>query len=326
MIKFDILDSKLNITVADSFVKKNNKIGQGSGEARLYAGPYNDENKTFFGKLNSENNAVVEKRHLLEYLKKAKYEYIYPSYDYHGKLNMETYYNELCSNIESLYDIIYFSIEYALDNDNKVRCYVRDKNARAKDSVFSILRSMLLPNISYINIYKVKDKDKKIKFLFIPFMSTLYDNNHHQGMVSSYISEINNDKKITVTEKEALIKARIGQGKFRENLLNEHPACYVTNVTEPKLLIASHIKPWYLANNTEKLDIHNGLLLTPTFDKLFDQGLITFTSETKMLISNILDKKTIKLLKLNNYSPKIISYKERKQYLEYHNDEIFIKI
>ena len=62
MIKYNILDSKLNITVADSFVKQNNKIGIGAGEARLYVGAYNDENKNFFGKLKNENNAIVEKK------------------------------------------------------------------------------------------------------------------------------------------------------------------------------------------------------------------------------------------------------------------------
>ncbi|MBP3438238.1 MAG: HNH endonuclease [Sutterella sp.] len=41
------------------------------------------------------------------------------------------------------------------------------------------------------------------------------------------------------------------------------------------------MKPWCVANNTERLDPENGLLLTPNLDRAFDSGLITFDTENK---------------------------------------------
>jgi predicted restriction endonuclease len=43
------------------------------------------------------------------------------------------------------------------------------------------------------------------------------------------------------------------------------------------LLIASHIKPWAKCDGNEKVDVYNGFLLSPNFDRLFDQGFITFS-------------------------------------------------
>ena len=87
------------------------------------------------------------------------------------------------------------------------------------------------------------------------------------------------------TEKEAIIKARIGQGKFRENLLKRWQCCAVTGCQEIMVLRASHIKPWRCCTNEERIDIDNGLLLLPNIDALFDVGLISFDDKGSMLFS-----------------------------------------
>ncbi|MDE9444779.1 HNH endonuclease [Xenorhabdus bovienii] len=92
------------------------------------------------------------------------------------------------------------------------------------------------------------------------------------------------------TEREALIKARIGQNSYREALLNYWGGCAVTGCDEPDMLRASHIKPWKIANATERLDKFNGLLLTPNLDVAFDQGLITFSSDGTICISSRLKR------------------------------------
>lgn len=316
-LNYEIIDSITNINVADSFVKYN-KIGKGGGEARLYVGSLKQERITaFFGKLSNKNNAFIEKKHLLEYLEKARYEYMFPSYNYLNKINMLSEYSEYIEHVKQLENIVYFSLKYALDKNPK-RCYVRgDQN-----SVYSLLRSILLPNISYINIYKVHINNT-IKFLFVPFMNLLYDSNHHPGVIDNINRDINSNTSLQETVKDTLIKARVGQGKFRDDLLNEYCQCYVTQVTEPKLLIASHIKPWSVSDNKERLDVNNGLLLTPTFDRLFDQGLITFVKQDKILVSKLLDKQTVSKLKISEYEPFIINYQKRKKYLDYHNEYIF---
>jgi hypothetical protein len=77
------------------------------------------------------------------------------------------------------------------------------------------------------------------------------------------------------TQRLALVNSRIGQGPFRDNLLTYWSSkCVVTGLSEPKLLTASHIKPWRDSNNKERLDLHNGLLLSPSYDALFDKGFI----------------------------------------------------
>lgn len=47
----------------------------------------------------------------------------------------------------------------------------------------------------------------------------------------------------------------------------------ITHVSNPAYLIASHITPWRHATNVERLSAHNGLLLAPQADFLFDRGL-----------------------------------------------------
>ena len=84
--------------------------------------------------------------------------------------------------------------------------------------------------------------------------------------------DIEDNRTIPETERQALILARRGQGQFRANVLTIERACRVTKVERPEHLIASHTKPWRYSSNEERLDGENGFLLTPTIDHLFDKG------------------------------------------------------
>ncbi|MCI6530224.1 MAG: HNH endonuclease, partial [Mesosutterella sp.] len=78
------------------------------------------------------------------------------------------------------------------------------------------------------------------------------------------------------TERRELHLARIGQGIYRQRLLKFwHEKCAVTGFSNPDMLLASHIKPWRLSDNCERLDPCNGLLLSPALDRAFDRGFIT---------------------------------------------------
>lgn len=95
------------------------------------------------------------------------------------------------------------------------------------------------------------------------------------------IAEIERDAAIPATERLSLVRARLGQGLYRRQLIERWGRrCSVTGYADPRLLIASHIKPWYEATNAERLDPANGLLLTPNLDKVFDLGLITFDARS----------------------------------------------
>jgi hypothetical protein len=94
------------------------------------------------------------------------------------------------------------------------------------------------------------------------------------------------------TTKKALIDARIGQGKFREKLEKRwNQACSVTGCKIRKILRASHIKPWKCSSDKERLDAENGLLLTANLDAAFDSGLISFSDQGEMLVSDQLSEK-----------------------------------
>lgn len=123
------------------------------------------------------------------------------------------------------------------------------------------------------------------------------------------------------TEKENLIKCRIGQGKFRDQLIEYWNGCSVTDFKNINLLVASHIKPWRDSSNIERLDVYNGLLLTPNLDKLFDKGYISFKDDGEILISKDLDN--YEALGVSKYM--IIAIEEQhKKYLEFHRTNIFI--
>lgn len=90
------------------------------------------------------------------------------------------------------------------------------------------------------------------------------------------IHEIEADATIPETQRVQLAKARMGQGLFRKRVMLVDPSCRVTGVDDPRLLVASHIKPWREASNAERINGYNGLMLSPHVDALFDEHFISF--------------------------------------------------
>lgn len=99
------------------------------------------------------------------------------------------------------------------------------------------------------------------------------------------------DSALTATQKEQLIQARIGQGEFRNALLDLwRSRCCVTGCKILPVLRASHIKPWRVSSNSERLNPFNGLLLVANVDALFDRFLISFSDKGEMLIGPGIDR------------------------------------
>ena len=91
----------------------------------------------------------------------------------------------------------------------------------------------------------------------------------------------------TVTERSGLVTSRVGQGAYRKRIIHRWEyKCAVTNFNKLDILIASHIVPWSKATDHERLDVNNGLLLSPTYDALFDKHLISFENNGKIILSN----------------------------------------
>jgi hypothetical protein len=116
----------------------------------------------------------------------------------------------------------------------------------------------------------------------------------------------------------------IAQRLFRGNLLRLwQGACAVTSVQEPRVLRSSHIKPWTDSNVEEKVDHYNGLLLVPNFDALFNEGLISFRDDGRVIVSTSWrtdDQRRMHIipeLHLRKVNP------ESHRYLEFHRDVVF---
>jgi hypothetical protein len=100
------------------------------------------------------------------------------------------------------------------------------------------------------------------------------------------IEEVKRDPTLSATEKDALIKARRGQGRFRSSLKKRWGhACAVTGCKQNEILRASHIKGWKHSRHEERRDSRNGLLLSANLDALFDNKLISFEDNGEMIVS-----------------------------------------
>lgn len=127
------------------------------------------------------------------------------------------------------------------------------------------------------------------------------------------------------TEKEQLVKSRIGQGAFRQNIQQFEKSCRVSGVDDARFLIASHIKPWAACNNHERLDGANGLFLSPNIDWLFDRGYITFHDDGTLVVASVVDKETLRKLGVNSDIKHCGSFSPgQRQYLAYHRTKIFL--
>jgi putative restriction endonuclease len=125
---------------------------------------------------------------------------------------------------------------------------------------------------------------------------------------------------VTDTEKSNLLKTRIGQGAFRQKLIAYWKGCAVTGYKDTTILVASHIKPWRAASNSERLDHFNGLLLLPNLDKAFDAGLISFNNDGEILLSPLL--KGPELLGISS-KMRIHLESQHKEYMRFHREKVF---
>ena len=121
-------------------------------------------------------------------------------------------------------------------------------------------------------------------------------------------------------EKEQLIKARRGQGVFKDNVKKFENRCRITGVSEGLHLVASHIKPWSLSSDAEKIDGENGLLLAPHVDHLFDGGSISFEDDGSLIISAVLNRAILSAWNLGeDINIGSLTLNQRK-YLAYHRE------
>jgi len=313
--KFEVIDALNNITLADSFVK--NKIGGGHGEAKFYVGNENDRYFEFFDDLNRE--CFFVKDDFSKYLLDAKPEFLNPQQEYVKKDSMKDVFSELEARVSKCSDgILKFNLQRV--DVEPPRVYLRSES-----DYYDMMRALGLPNISYVSILKIKSKSGRIYYYYRMFIDYKNDIVKYETPLAKAEEEKIESSTLSERKKQTLIQARIGQGEYRRKLIEECQYCPFTMVNDERLLIASHIKPWAVSNDTEKVDPKNGFALTPTYDKLFNDGYITFNDDKSVDVSPWVSPMNQK--RLNIYTgmkvPKLQLDDERWDYLLYHRDNIY---
>ncbi|SNR14283.1 HNH endonuclease [Tenacibaculum jejuense] len=132
------------------------------------------------------------------------------------------------------------------------------------------------------------------------------------------------DYQLQETSRINLTTSRIGQGKFRQKILKKwNYKCAVSKVSVKEILIASHIIPWREANNFERLDVNNGILLSPVYDALFDKHLISFKDDGTIVISKHLKESEYSKLGITGNEKILELTPGNRKYLKSHRNKLY---
>ena len=345
-VEYYIVDSIQNLRAEDSFIHRNNKLAffKGNGESRKYVGSYTgksgDRLKDFFEYLNwgdtkknqervyptIQNNCFFSKSNLIKYLYDARVEYQKQEQVYHKDI-AQNFDNNLQTIQDLNKDIIPFSIYDVSDfRDNKrnQRAYIR-----SDDEIWDIWRKLILPKISYLSILKIIPSESKLSTEPLYYFRILLDY-QFRSIVHPSLAESTTEFVATTKQKNRKKTiSRDGASRYRKKVLEHMPQCPFTKISDERLLIASHIKPYQTCINEDKLDealdYLNGLSLSPTYDKLFDQGYITFMDDGGLVCGTQLSSYTWEKLNINPNAQNIMRiYPEhRESYLDYHRQYVF---
>lgn len=172
------------------------------------------------------------------------------------------------------------------------------------------------------DFFETKDRNgalrQGIKFFFKRENAIIYD-------IPEQLNLINEPqkqpfyKKPNRTEREGLVTSRVGQGAYRKSILHRWEyQCAATGFNNTNILIASHIHPWRNATDDERLDVDNGILLSPDYDALFDKHLISFENSGKIILATQLASSDYSKLGVNGKERIKDVSKGNKMYLEKH--------
>jgi putative restriction endonuclease len=139
--------------------------------------------------------------------------------------------------------------------------------------------------------------------------------------------ELASDPAVKETERLAIIRARNGQGLFKDRVSNIESRCRITGVDNPVHLVASHCKPWRDSTNEERLNGENGLLLTPTIDHLFDRGFIGFENNGDLIISPVAHRLSLERMGIDTKKSVNVGgfTSGQKEFLNFHRNSVLLQ-
>lgn len=311
------------MTVPDCIVVGSNKLGNGHGESKFYISS-KEEMYDFYGKNGFSAKCFMLKKDLTAYMQAIKNEYLNPSQEYAKKDKMPFLWNERMAMIEKLDDVIFFNVK----DQNQIegsRGYIN-----SDDDGYQLIRKISLPLVSYVYVEKVGSESAPIFYwkLFVDFDAIwekkngplVFNYGKSKEKITTPIIETKEKKKNQETQ-----RTRDGQIKYREQLLMQCHYCPFTMISDERLLIASHIKPWAASDDKEKIDPFNGYMLSPLYDKLFDKGFITFTDARHVILSESISPYTWKRIGLKNniFLKELPMDDKRIAYLKFHQQSVF---
>jgi hypothetical protein len=139
--------------------------------------------------------------------------------------------------------------------------------------------------------------------------------------------QVEADSSVGETDREAIIRARRGQGLFKQRVMRIERRCRITGVNNLSHLLASHCKPWRDSSNEERLNGENGLLLTPSIDHLFDRGFIGFENSGNLIISPVAHRPSLQRMGVE--TERLINVgaftEGQRHFLEFHRNAVLLK-
>lgn len=140
--------------------------------------------------------------------------------------------------------------------------------------------------------------------------------------------QVETDESVNETDREGIVRARRGQGLFKQRVTAIETHCRITGVDNLSHLLAIHCKPWRDSSNEERLNGENGLLLTPNIDHLFDRGFIGFEDSGNLIISPVAHRPSLQKMGVDtNRSVSVGPFTEgQRQFLAYHRNAVLLQM
>lgn len=313
------------LTVPDCNVLGPNKLGTGHGESKFYFGT-KEELTDFFTLHHDTAECFFLRSDLLAYLLAIKMEYEKPTQHYAGVEQLPTLWTERYKMVSALPEFIPFTVRYQNQIEGP-RGYLN-----SNDEYYKLFRILSLPLVSYLSIMRLKQRNGSPIYywkLFVDFEAIWQ--RKCDPLVFTYGHPTKTQKAEgtpqAIAKAEKIAQAgRKGQQDYRNKLLSECPFCPITGLADDRLLIASHIKPYAACDNeTEQYDPNNGFIFSPLYDKLFDQGFLSFSNDRKMKVSMWLSQKTQKICNIQEgtFVQQLPLNDKRAHYLDYHRKYVF---
>jgi len=157
-----------------------------------------------------------------------------------------------------------------------------------KKGIVKFNSELVLFDVGYFEALDLnKNLRQAIRFFFHPVGVRVQKAYEPSPPVSVAADPASAYREPNVTERTGLVTSRVGQGAYRKSILYRwDQKCAVTGFHKPEILIASHILPWKESSDIQRLDVDNGILLSPVYDALFDRHLISFEDSGSIILSD----------------------------------------